>query len=165
MSFFAKSLARTRTGRNFIAIRDNDKAAAVMGISLFRYKLLAFAIGCFYAGIAGSLWAHYMTVIDPDHFTLVNAIWYVGMLIVGGMGSFAGVFFGVIFLKGVELAATEMGPSLADLIPGLGSSIAASLAQFVLALIVILFLVYEPRGLAHRWELLKSAFRIWPFPY
>lgn len=165
MTFFAKNLARTRVGRNFVAIRDNDISAEMMGISLFRYKLLAFAIGCFYAGIAGSLWAHYMTVIDPDHFQLVNAIWYVGMLIVGGMGTAVGVFFGVIFLKGVEVVAIEIGPKLADMFPGLGSGIAASLAQFLLALIIIFFLVYEPRGLAYRWGVVKAAFRIWPFPY
>ena len=165
LTVFAKNLGRTRAGRNFIAIRDNDKAAEVMGISLFHYKLLAFGVGCFYAGIAGALWAHYMTVIDPDHFPLTNAIWYVGMLIVGGMGTTVGVFFGVLFLKGIELAATELGPTLTDLIPLLGPGVAASLAQFLLAFIIILFLVFEPRGLAHRWELLKNAFRIWPFPY
>jgi len=165
MTFFAKNMARTRVGRNFIAIRDNDKAAEIMGISLFRYKIMAFGIGCFYAGVAGSLWAHYMTVIDPDHFLLINSIWYVGILIVGGMGTTVGVFFGVIFLKGIEVAATEAGPMIAKMIPAIGNTIAASLAQFVLALIIILFLVYESRGLAHRWELIKASFRIWPFPY
>jgi len=165
MTLFAKNMARTRVGRNFIAIRDNDKAAAIMGVSLLKYKLLAFAIGCFYAGVAGSLWAHYMTVIDPDHFLLINSIWYIGMLIVGGMGTMVGVFFGVIFLKGVELGAMEFGPTLAAMVPALGPAVAAALAQFLLALIIILFLVYEPRGLAHRWEVLKASYRIWPFPY
>ena len=106
-----------------------------------------------------------MTVIDPDHFLLINSIWYIGMLIVGGMGTMVGVFFGVIFLKGVELGAMEFGPTLAAMVPGLGPAVAAALAQFLLALIIILFLVYEPRGLAHRWEVLKASYRIWPFPY
>jgi len=164
MTFFSRNFLRTKIGRSFVAIRDNDKAAEIMGINLASYKILAFALGCFYAGIAGSLWAHYAEVIDPDHFLLTHSIWYVGMLIVGGMGSNAGVFFGVIFLRLIEVMATEIGPILANL-PLLSVGVAASFAQFIFGLIIILFLVYEPRGLAHRWEVFKTSYRMWPFPY
>ncbi len=165
MTLFSRNFMRTKIGRAFVAIRDNDKAAEIMGINLYTYKLLAFALGCFYAGIAGSLWAHYIGVIDPDHFLLTHSIWYVGMLIVGGMGSTAGVFFGVIFLRLIDVLATEIGPIIADAVPVVSAGIAASLAQMVFGLIIILFLVFEPRGLAHRWQLFKAWYRIWPFPY
>ncbi|MDP3047281.1 MAG: branched-chain amino acid ABC transporter permease, partial [Chloroflexota bacterium] len=99
MTWMAKNLARTHTGRAFVAIRDNDIAAESMGINLFAYKLLAFFICSFYAGIAGSLWAHWMRAINPDHFTLMDSIWYVGMVIVGGMGSTAGAVFGTVSLR------------------------------------------------------------------
>ncbi|GAH44795.1 unnamed protein product, partial [marine sediment metagenome] len=79
--FFAKNLARTRVGRAFIAIRDNDLAAEVMGINLFRYKLLAFFIGCFLAGIAGSLLAHWIGFMSAENFTLMDSILYIGMII------------------------------------------------------------------------------------
>jgi branched-chain amino acid transport system permease protein len=88
--FFAKNLARTRVGRAFIAIRDNDLAAEVMGINLFFYKLLAFFIGCFMAGIAGSLLAHWTGSISTDNFSFMNSILYVGMIIIGGLGTTLG---------------------------------------------------------------------------
>ena len=80
MTFFAKNLVRTGVGRAFVAIRDNDLAAEVQGVNVFGYKLLAFFICSAYAGVAGSLWAHWMRAINPDHFSLMDSIWYVGMM-------------------------------------------------------------------------------------
>ncbi|HEX9976888.1 MAG TPA: branched-chain amino acid ABC transporter permease, partial [Dehalococcoidales bacterium] len=100
--FLAKNIARTRVGRAFIAIRDNDLAAEVMGINLFRYKLLAFFIGCFFAGIAGSLWAHWMRFIDADGFPFTSSILYIGMIIIGGLGTAVGPIFGAIFIRLLE---------------------------------------------------------------
>ena len=102
LTYAARNLVRTRVGRAFVAVRDNDLAAQVMGINLYFYKLLAFFISCFYAGIAGSLWAHLTLVCHPEQFTLIHALWYIGMLIVGGMGSIPGVFFGVFFIRIIE---------------------------------------------------------------
>ena len=89
----ARNLVRSRIGRAFVAIRDNDLAAEVMGVNIFYYKLLAFFISCFYAGVAGSLSGHLNMIVHPDEFTLLKAIEYIGMMIVGGLGSIPGVFF------------------------------------------------------------------------
>ena len=165
MTAFAKNLSRTRTGRAFIAIRDNDIAAEVMGVSLFRYKLLAFFIGCFYAGIAGSVWAHTVGAISPQEHGLMDSIWYIGMIIVGGMGSTTGAIFGATFIKLLEEVITLISPIVGDILPQISGQFLSSAALIVNGIVVVLFLVFEPRGLAHRWELFKSSYRLWPFSY
>ena len=165
VTFFVRSLVRTRIGRTFTAIRDNDLAAEAMGISLFRYKLLAFFICSFYAGIAGSLWAYWMRAINVDHFTLGDSIWYLGMVIVGGVGSVPGAIFGTIFIRTLDLLVKNIGPWLGTVVPSLAGVAAAALDPFVFGLVILLFLIFEPRGLAHRWEMIKSYFRLWPFSY
>ena len=102
MGIFAKNIVRTSLGRAFIAIRDNDKAAEGMGINVYNYKLLAFFIGCFYAGVAGSLLAHYSGFANYDFYTLEDSIWMLGMLVVGGMGGIMGAAFGTLFIKLIE---------------------------------------------------------------
>ena len=166
MVYFAFNLVRTRVGRAFVAVRDNDIAAEIMGINLFVYKTLAFFIGAFYAGVAGGLWAYYIRYVGADQFTLYYSVWYVGMLIVGGMGSMLGAILGTIFIRGLQELVTYMGPMLLAVFPNMGSAqmVYASM-NIVLGGTIILFLIFEPRGLAHRWNLLKTAYRIWPFPY
>ena len=165
VTIFVKNLARMNVGRAFVAIRDNDLAAEAMGINVFRYKLLAFFVGCFLAGIAGSLWAHYCRVISPDDFTLMKAVWLVGMLIVGGLGSTLGAIMGVVFIQVLNELAMTAGPMLVKALPALGMNACAALVAMAFGVVVILFLVFEPRGLAHRWEILKSSYRLWPFSY
>jgi branched-chain amino acid transport system permease protein len=165
MTFFAKSLTRSHIGRAFVAIRDNDIAAEAMGINLYRYKLLAFFIGCFYAGVAGSIWSVYVKVISPDDFTLMNSIWQMGMLITGGLGSTLGPIFGAIFIKALNEIVVIAGPMITSVIPQVGAQISAALVEMVFGMTLILFLIYEPRGLAHRWEILKESYRLWPFSY
>jgi len=165
MTYGAKNMMRTRLGRAFVAIRDNDLAAEVMGINLYRYKLLAFFISCFYAGIAGSLWAHWIQVVHPEQFTVLHAVWYVGMLIVGGMSLTAGAFFGVIFLRGLDELVMFSSPFLASTFPWLGTHPAASLGLTAFGLILMVFLIFEPRGIAHRWEIFKTSYRLYPFAY
>lgn len=164
-TIMAKNIVRTRAGRAFIAIRDNDIAAEVMGINLFRYKLFAFFIASFFAGIAGSLWVHNFGYTHPDQFPLIDSVWYLGMIIVGGMGSTAGAIFGVIFLRLLGELVTVMAPTLASLIPAISTTVAAALGPVVYGVVIILFLVFEPRGLAHRWEIAKANYRFWPFSY
>lgn len=164
MVIFAKNLERTRPGRAWVAIRDRDLAAAVMGIDLFKYKLLAFFVGCFYAGIAGSLYAHYVRVITPEHFTLLTSIWYLGYVIVGGMGSTIGPIFGVVFIAGLLELTGHVVMLLGSVLPYGGSFVVAA-RQMVFGLIVILFLIFEARGLAHSWDLVKRYYRLWPFAY
>jgi branched-chain amino acid transport system permease protein len=164
-TFTAKNLVRTRAGRAFIAIRDNELAAEVMGVNLWTYKLLAFFIGCVYAGVAGSLTVHYLAFASVDQFPFMNSVWYLGMLIVGGMGSTTGAIFGAVFLKLLDEMVTILGPIIAALIPAIAAQAAASLSLIVRGLIIIVFLIFEPRGLHHRWQMVKSYYRLWPFSH
>jgi branched-chain amino acid transport system permease protein len=161
-TYFAKNIVRTRVGRAFIAIRDNDLAAEVMGVNLWIYKLLAFFIGCVYAGVAGALMVHYISFANTEQFPFINSVWYLGMLIVGGMGSTVGVIFGVVAIKLLDELVTTAGPLLA-LVPWIKPQAAASFALIVNGLIIIIFLIYQPRGIAHGWEKVKSYYRRWPF--
>jgi branched-chain amino acid transport system permease protein len=161
-TILAKNIVRTRAGRAFIAIRDNDLAAEVMGISLWSYKLQAFFIGCVYAGVAGALLVHYYSFASTDQFPFMDSVWYLGMLIVGGMGSTTGAIFGAVALKLLDELVTVAGPILAAAV---APQAAASLALISHGSIIIVFLIFEPRGLHHRWEMIRTYFRLWPFSH
>jgi branched-chain amino acid transport system permease protein len=163
--FLAKNLVRTRAGRAFIAVRDNDLAAEVMGINLFYYKMLAFFIGCFLAGIAGSLLAHYYGSISTDNFKFENSILYVGMIIIGGLGTTLGPILGVSVIQLLQVGVTKMTPALQNAFPSIPSGFATGVAPIIFGLVIILFLILEPRGIAHRWNLFKASYRLWPFSY
>lgn len=165
-TLFAKSLARTRVGRAFIAIRDNDLAAEVMGINLLHYKLLAFFIGCFLAGLAGALLAHWIGFLNAEQFSLTESILYIGMIIIGGLGTTLGPIFGVVFIRLLQQVLTvEVVPFLEKTFTMLPAGFATGVTPMLFGLVIILFLILEPRGLAHRWMLFKSAYRLWPFSY
>jgi branched-chain amino acid transport system permease protein len=161
-TFAAKNLVRTRVGRAFIAIRDNEVAAEVMGVNLWAYKLLAFFIGCVFAGVAGSLLVHYVAFASVDQFPFMNSVWYLGMLIVGGMGSTVGAILGAVSLKLLDELVTIVGPMLSVAV---APQAAASLSLIMRGLIIIIFLIFEPRGLAHRWQMVKAYYRLWPFSH
>ncbi len=163
--FFAKNLARTRIGRAFVAIRDNDLAAEVMGINLFYYKLLAFFIGCFLAGIAGSLLAHWIGFMNAEQFSIGESILYIGMVIIGGMGTALGPIVGVIFVRLLQQGMMFVAPMLESAFPVLPAGFASGIAPMLFGVVIILFLILEPRGLAHRWMLFKASYRLWPFSY
>ncbi len=164
-TFFAKNLARTRVGRAFIAVRDNDLAAEVMGINLLYYKLLAFFIGCFMAGIAGSLLAHHWGTMNGEFFSLKESILYIGMIIIGGLGTTLGPILGVVFIRLLDRVLTgEIVPWLEGNI-ALPAGFATGITPMLFGLVIVLFLILEPRGIAHRWALFKSAYRLWPFSY
>jgi len=158
----AINITRTRAGRAFVAIRDNDLAAEVMGINLWSHKLQAFFIGCVYAGVAGVLSVHYYGFASVDQFPFIDSVWYLGMLIVGGMGSISGAILGAVSLKLLDEFVTMIGPVLSAVV---AAQAAASLALITRGLIIILFLIFEPRGLEHRWEIVKAYFRLWPFSH
>ena len=164
-TFFAKNLARTRVGRAFIAVRDNDLAAEVMGINLLYYKLLAFFIGCFMAGIAGSLLAHHWGTMNGEFFSLKESILYIGMIIIGGLGTTLGPILGVVSIRLLDRILTgEIVPWLEGNI-ALPAGFATGVTPMLFGLVIVLFLILEPRGIAHRWALFKSAYRLWPFSY
>lgn len=163
MVLLAKNLVRTKVGRAFVAIRDNEFAAEAMGINPFLYKLLAFFIASFYAGVAGSIWAHYILHLTPEHISISDSIWFLGMIIVGGMGSITGSVLGVVFLKLLEVGVTIASPAVARAFPIIADQSYASLGQIVFGLVIVLFLIFEPRGLIYRLELLKAYYRMYPF--
>jgi len=162
--FLAKNLARTRVGRAFVAVRDNDLAAEVMGINLFRYKLIAFFIGCFLAGIAGSLLAHWIGFMNAENFTLIDSILYIGMIIIGGLGTVTGPIFGAIFIRMLQQGITFIAPVLEQTF-ALPAGFTTGIGPMVFGLAIVLFLILEPRGLSHRWQLFKASYRLWPFSY
>lgn len=164
VTFLAKNLVRAKVGRAFVAIRDNDLAAEVMGIDITRYKLLAFGIGCFFAGIAGCLWAHYCEYITTEFYHIFESIWFVGFLVVGGMGSILGSILGVAAWRLLDEVVIRVAPIFESLLGGAGQFWAAFALLFY-AIVVLVFLVLEPRGLAHRWEIFKASYRLHPFAY
>ncbi len=141
-----RNLFRTNVGRAFIAIRDRDIAAELIGINVFKYKLVSFAISSFYAGVAGGLWCYYMTIINPEAFQLSISIDYVAMIIVGGMGTLFGSVYGAIF---VVLLPEVIQRLMEVLQPVLHMEYTfAAFKQIVFGVIIVIFLVFEPRGLA-----------------
>jgi branched-chain amino acid transport system permease protein len=165
MTFVAKNLMRSKLGRAFIAIRDNDRAAEGMGIDIFRYKLLAFAICTFYAGIAGALLVHYMMWAQLESFTLQDSVWYLAMIMVGGLGSIEGTIFGVIFITALKELVLVVGPMAEAKLSFLPMGAGSGLLLVFIGSVAILFGVLEPRGMAHRWSIMKSFYRLWPFGY
>lgn len=163
-TYVAKNIVRTNVGRVFVAIRDNDLAAEVMGVNLTAYKLLAFFIGCAFAGVGGALAAHARGVISPDTYSLIESFWYLAYLIIGGLGTITGTFFGVIFIAILNNGLGAILTSLSVTFPG-ASSLLAPLMLVILGLVIVLFLVFEPRGLAHRWAIFKAYYRLWPFSH
>jgi branched-chain amino acid transport system permease protein len=133
-----------------------------MGINIFRYKLLAFFIGCFYAGIAGCLWATYTGIATVEHYTLMDSIWLLGMIVVGGLGSISGTIFGVVAIRGIDYAVELIAHEFRDI---LTANLVGALEVLVFSLILLLFIMFEPRGLAHRWEKFKTAYRLHPWAY
>ncbi|MFC1824891.1 branched-chain amino acid ABC transporter permease [Thermodesulfobacteriota bacterium] len=162
--FLTNNMMRTRVGRSLLAVRDNDLAAEFMGINMFRTKLVAFFLSAVYGGIAGALLAHYQGIITVDQFTIMEAIWMLGMIIVGG-ATITGAIFGVFFLKVLVQAVIWLTPWLGGLFPAFEGSVVAGGMQIFFGAVILLFLIFEPRGLAHRWQMTLSTFRLWPFPY
>lgn len=164
--WLAKNIIRTRYGRAFVAIRDNDQAAEGMGIPIFRYKLLSFAISSFYAGFAGALWAAYTGSITPEPFTFILSIEFIAMIIIGGLGSITGSVFGAAFITLINELLSQLAAYLMNLkgLAGVAMTI-APLREFFFGLIIVLFLIFEPKGIAEVWRIVKSSFRLWPFSY
>ncbi|SFC52450.1 amino acid/amide ABC transporter membrane protein 2, HAAT family (TC 3.A.1.4.-) [Polaromonas sp. OV174] len=158
----ARNLFRTRVGRAFIAIRDKDISAEVLGINLLRYKLAAFAIGSFYAGVAGALLGYFYRAMTPEYFTLTLSIFYLAAIIVGGLGSLLGTILGAVFmtlvpelLRAAATIATRWSPGATEIL--------SSMQQVVFGLLIIAFLVFEPHGLLEVWRRVRRFFHLWPF--
>ena len=161
---YARNLFRSRVGRAFVAIRDRDLAAEIIGISLFRYKLMAFGISSFYAGVCGALWVNFMRIVTPEHFPFHLSIQYLAMIIVGGLGSIQGSIFGAIFMTLTPEVLNVLSSALSQMMPGL-QKLFIPMKEVVFGTLIVLFLVFEPHGLAEIWRRIKAFFWLWPFSY
>jgi branched-chain amino acid transport system permease protein len=164
----AMNLVRSRVGRAFIAIRDRDVAAEIIGVDIFRYKLLAFAVSSFYAGAAGALWTYYLKIANYEHFTLATSVSYLAMIIIGGLGSVLGSVFGAVFITLLPIVLVYVVEGGAALFGFHYASIAdflANLRLIIFGALIILFLAIEPEGLFRMWGNVKRYFRLWPYSY
>jgi branched-chain amino acid transport system permease protein len=158
------NLLRSRAGRAWVAIRDNDISAEVMGINVFKYKLLAFFVAGFIGGIAGAFWISNLAAISPEHFPWFWSLWLVGVILIGGVGSIHGAIFGSIFMVVVMEALQLAVLPLADTFPKLLMDF-LFIKEAAFGLAICAFMIYEPNGLAYRWWQIKNYFNLWPFSY
>ncbi|MFC3835454.1 MULTISPECIES: branched-chain amino acid ABC transporter permease [Deinococcus] len=161
-----RNVLRTRHGRAMIAVRDNDRAAAAMGINPGRSKLTAFMLGSFYAGIAGGLFAYFQKAVVIEDYGLHISVQLLAMAIVGGLGSMPGSFLGPMFIVALDRIMEALSQKLggANLFPA-GVDVATALRPLSFGLAIVLFLMYEPRGLANWWRLVRLYFKKWPFKF
>ncbi|MFZ0450516.1 MAG: branched-chain amino acid ABC transporter permease [Desulfatiglandaceae bacterium] len=158
------NLLRSKVGRAWVAIRDNDIAAGALGINIVWYKLLAFFVAGFMAGVAGAFWVSNTAALSPEHFPWFWSLWLVGVILIGGVGSIQGAIFGSIFMVVImELLQIAVLP-LSDYFPKLLMDF-AYIKDMAFGLAICGFLIYEPNGLAYRWWQAKNYFNLWPFSY
>ena len=167
LALLAKNLMRSETGRAFMAIRDMDVAASVIGIPMMKTKLLAFAISSFYCGVAGALYAYtYLGTVEPEAFTLDLSFRILFMIIIGGVGSILGSFLGAgfIILMPIFLSVVFGAVSHATGVE-VSHAILSNLELMIFGGLIIFFLIVEPHGLARLWQITKEKLRLWPFPH
>jgi branched-chain amino acid transport system permease protein len=167
LAVFAKNLMRSETGRTFMAVRDMDLAAEVIGIRMMRTKLLAFAISSFYCGIAGALFAFcYLGTVEPEAFNLDLSFRILFMVIIGGVGSILGSFLGAAFITLLPIFLNSMARPIENLLGvTLPAGLMSNLELIVFGALIIFFLIVEPHGLARLWQIAKEKLRLWPFPH
>jgi branched-chain amino acid transport system permease protein len=161
MALLAKNMVRSNVGRCWMAIRDMDMAAEVIGVRPMRTKLLAFAVSSFYCGIAGALYAFaYLGTVEPEAYSLDLSFRILFMIIIGGIGSILGSFLGAAFIVLLPVGLNTLGHAL-----GLETSFASNLELMIFGALIVFFLVVEPHGLARLWQIGKEKLRLWPFPH
>lgn len=160
----AGNLFRTDLGRSFMAVRDQDIAAAAIGVNVTRAKVTAFAVSSGFVGLAGALTAHYTAIVTWERFTLQVSVLYLAIIIVGGLGSIAGSVYGAIFLFVLPALIAQLGQSLRDTAPFLTRDLPA-IQLLVFGVVIVIFLLFEPRGLDRLWQRMKDYVHFWPFRY
>ncbi|MEY4712016.1 MAG: hypothetical protein RIS88_1466 [Pseudomonadota bacterium] len=158
------NLHRSRTGRAFRAMHDNDIASSVIGVNLAWTKMQAFFASAFFAGLSGALYAYLVRYVSVEQFTLWLSVWYVGMLIVGGIHSVLGAVIGVMVITLLQEGVHVVGGLALAGLSGVSGGTVFALTNVVLGAVIVGMLLFEPLGLVHRWTMLKSAYRIWPYP-
>ena len=162
--FGVRNLLKTRYGRCLVAVRDNDRAADAMGMHPGLTKVYAFALAGFLAGVAGGLHAYLYRGVGFESFTLHHSISYLAMAIVGGLGTLNGSFWGPVAIQFLDLQVENLAEFSAHFLPS-SMNLATALRPFTFGLVIVLFLMFEPRGIANWWRIAKSYTKLWPFRY
>jgi len=169
ISFLAvKNLMRTKDGRAFLAVRDHYLSAEMMGINLTKYRILSFGISSFFAGLGGALYGHYLGFVSIEEFNIQLSITFLAMIIIGGLGSIRGAMMGAAFMvllpelmdwstRSLSGSSIDRFLSLTDALP--------FIKEASIGLVIILFLIFEPNGLAYRWGQIRAWFKLFPFSY
>jgi len=167
IALLAKNLVRGAIGREWMAIRDMDVAAAVIGIRPMYAKLSAFAVSSFIIGVAGALWAFiYLGAWEPSAFSVDYSFRLLFMVIIGGLGSIMGSFFGAAFIVVLPIALNQFLPVFANLLGLEISTVGISHAELMIfGALIVWFLIVEPHGLAKLWSTAKQKLQLWPFPH
>jgi branched-chain amino acid transport system permease protein len=160
------NLMRSRDGRALVAVRDHYLSAEIMGINLAKYRTLSFGLAAFFAGLGGALYAHYQGVVSSEGFTIDRSILFLAMVIIGGLGSIMGTLMGTVFMvllpEAMEWISALLRGSPIDQALALRNNI-AFLREIAIGLVIVLFLIFEPDGLAHRWQRIKAYWKLYPF--
>jgi branched-chain amino acid transport system permease protein len=167
LALAAKNLMRSETGRAFMAVRDMDVAAAVIGIRMMHTKLLAFAISSFYCGVAGALYAFcYLGTVEPEAFNLDLSFRVLFMVIIGGIGSILGAFLGAAFITLLPIFLNVVSGTISHTFNiEISHAILSNIELIIFGGLIIFFLIVEPHGLARLWQIAKEKLRLWPFPH
>ena len=161
LGLLAKNMVRSNVGRCWMAVRDMDVAAEVIGIPLMKTKLLAFAVSSFYCGVAGALYAYaYLGTVEPEAYSLDLSFRILFMVIIGGLGSVMGSFLGAAFIVLLPVILNTLAHAT-----NISTAIASNLELMVFGALIIFFLIVEPHGLARLWQIAKEKLRLWPFPH
>jgi branched-chain amino acid transport system permease protein len=162
------NLIRTRDGRALVAIRDHYLSAEMMGINLTKYRTLSFGLAAFYAGIGGALYAHYQEVVSNEGFGIDRSIVFLAMVIIGGVGSVMGTLMGTVFMvllpEAMEWISALLRGGAIDRALVLNNNI-AFLREIAIGVVIVLFLIFEPDGLVHRWRQIKAYWKLYPFSH
>jgi len=164
LGFAVRNLLRSKHGRCLVAVRDNDRAADAMGMHPGFTKVFAFALSGFFAGVAGALHAYMWRGVGFESFLLHHSISYLAMAIVGGLGTLVGSFFGPAAILMLELQVENLAEFVGHYFTAVGD-VATALRPLSFGLVIVLFLMFEPRGIANWWRIVRSYFKLWPFRY
>ena len=156
--WLADNLLRSKIGRAFLAIQQNERAASAMSIAVFPHKLLAFSISSFFAGVAGALFAYSTTTITPTFFNLTLSIEFLAVIIIGGIGSISGSMVGALVIVSLNEILTFFTGYFMD-----AGMTLMPLHEFILGLVIVIFMIFEPEGLARIWSDIKWRLKRWPF--
>lgn len=158
------NLLRSRDGRALVAVRDHYLSAEIMGVNLTKYRILSFGISSFFAGLAGALFGHYLEYVSVEGFTILLSIQFLAMIIIGGLGSVSGSLLGAAFILLLPQFMEEAASAAASIFPAMEAG-KAYIKQMSVGAAIILFLIFEPEGLIHRWRMMRASWKLFPFSH